>query len=776
MKLPKINKQTIQSFFLYHAEKLIILLALGLMGWFFWSGYKTEVFDETTPQQLKTMADQAGTYINADDSWNQIADSRMAVESLPIIINDEGIDASEFERRIPSVAVKSLAPRSDPELFPVTDLIATPFTSPIFLATSGRTKDPLEKLPFAAQADLEDEETERPRDRRRPQTRRPQRRTQDDEEEEIKIPGENVPLVQHHESVGLRPGATRLTRNDRTFLLDGVAVTGVVDVKKQYNNYQASFAFGAGYYPERDRPTYQYVQIERAKVVDGKPGDWEDISQRVHEGQTRLYPAAAPEVVAPENYDEILTGVIPPLTMVDYKPLSLHPKVSEREFPDLEEDGQGFDDEGGSSTRSRDLFSASTDDENQVERRVGPGISRRNSSGRGSRSGPRSRSLAQRRGSDKRPYEAMLEELEPTADHKLVRFFDLQTAPGATYQYRVRLWLADPNNEPDEETRRGGGRSSGRGGGGGSDGDFMEDAFMEEDFSGGGRSARGGASRGRSSGRGGRGGLAADEKPEKVYTKIPITPNMKSKESRARLARAREEQDPDDATRFIYYVAEAYGEGEGNDRYQEIKVPRRAEIDVDALFDLDELRFARPTKWSEPVTVTISKGARAEVAAGDVIPPKMDRVGSTEVPDGEPMIDMAVSVWSTVYKTLVPTKQQVRRGDLLSYVADSHLLNPLTWTIHEAEQQKIDTGMVMVDIVGGEEVDTGRTKELMPPSLPGEALVMSSDGQFEIHNDFEDQKMYRHSLFIHDDSAQVGEVKEPKRNPRERGGRFGFDR
>ena len=144
MKLPKINKQTIQSFFLYHAEKLIILLALGLMGWFFWSGYKTEVFDETTPQQLKTMADQAGTYINADDSWNQIADSRMAVESLPIIINDEGIAASEFERRIPSVAVKSLAPRSDPELFPVTDLIATPFTSPIFLATSGRTKDPLE--------------------------------------------------------------------------------------------------------------------------------------------------------------------------------------------------------------------------------------------------------------------------------------------------------------------------------------------------------------------------------------------------------------------------------------------------------------------------------------------------------------------------------------------------------------------------------------------------------------------------------------------------------
>ena len=770
MKLPKINKQTIQSFFLYHSEKLIILLAFSLMGWFFWSGYKTEVFDETTPQQLKSMADQAGTYITADNSWTEIMDSRQAVESLPVILNDEGIKASDFKIRVPSIAVKSLAPRNDPELFPVTDLIATPFTAPVFLATNGRMKDPMDKLPFAAQANVEDAEPDRSRGRR---SRQPPRRTKpDDDEVEVKIPGENLPLVQHHESVGLRPGSTRLGRNDRAFLLNGVAVTGVVDVKQQYNNYQASFAFGAGYFPERDHPIYQYVQIERAKVVDGTPGDWKDISQQIHEGQTRRYPAGAPEVVAPENYDEVLAGVIPPLTMVDYKPFSLHPKVSAREFPDFDEEAQSLDDENGQTTRGGDLFAASDDEENRVERRVGRGGSRNGASSRGSRTGDRSRSLAQRRGSDRRPYEAVMEELEPTADQKLVRFFDLATEQGATYVYRVRLWLTDPNHEPDDETRRGG-RAGGRGASAGYEDDYGDDEYEDE---GGGRSARGGRGRGRSSsGRSGGRGLATDEKPKKEYKKVPITQNMKSKESRARLARAREEQDSDDPTRFIYYVAEAYGEGEGSDRYEEIEVPRRVKIDLDALFDLDELRFARPTKWSEPVSVTIPMGTRSEVATGEVIPPKMDRVGSVEVPDGEPIAEMAVAIWSTAYKTLMPTKEEVRRGDLLNYVADSNLLNPLNWTVHRAEQQQINTGKVMVDIMGGNAVDTGRTRELMPPSLPGETLIMSPDGTFELHNDFDDQTAYRHSLLIHDDSAEVGEVKEPKRKDRGRG-RGGFER
>ena len=189
-QLPKINKQTLQSFFLHHTEKLIIVLALGLMGWFFWSGYKTDVFSNTTPQELKNMADQADNYINADNAWTQIKDSRLAVESLPTILNDEGIDPSEFEIRTASPAVKSLAPRSDPELFRVTDLLATSFTAPIFLGTNGKNKDSFDRLPFAAQANVEEVEAGRP-------GRRPPRRKKKDTETLVKVPGENVPLVQH---------------------------------------------------------------------------------------------------------------------------------------------------------------------------------------------------------------------------------------------------------------------------------------------------------------------------------------------------------------------------------------------------------------------------------------------------------------------------------------------------------------------------------------------------------------------------------------------------
>ena len=756
MKLPKINKQSIQSFFLYHSEKLIIVLALALMGWFFWSGYKTEVFDDTTPQQLSTMADQAGTYITADDSWTQIKDSRLAVESLPIILNDEGIDPSALEMRIPSVAVKSLSPRKDPMLFPVTDLVATAFKAPIYLATPGNEEDPLDDIPFATEANSEDLESEDDRNGgRTTNRRRPPRRTKDKDEEEVRIPGENMPLVQHHETLGLRPSNTRLNRDDRVFLLDGVAVAGVVDVKKQYADYQRSFAFGAGYYPERDHPIYQYVQIERAEVVDGTPGKWQDISERIHEGQTRLYPAAAPEVVAPESYDEILSGVIPPLTLVDYRPLSLHPKVKEREFPSVEEEGQA---EGGvARDNGGGLFA--TDDENQVARRVGPGGTRRSNTVRQSTS--RTGSLARRIGSDRKPYEEVMNEKEPTADQKLVRFFDLKTAAGKTYQYRVRLWLSDPNNEVDESKKSGRlaqGRGMDRG---------MDDMDMEMDDMEMGRGMDMGMSRGAPSRRGG----GTDEKEEKVYTKIPITKKMISPDARSRIARAREEEDASDSDRYIYYVSEAYGEGEGDDRFEEIKVPRRAKIDIDALFDLDELRFARPTQWSEPVTVTISKASRSEVAVGDVEPPKVDRVGNFEIPDGEPAIEIAAAVWSGDYHTLIPTKQRVRRGDLLNYTADSHLLNPLTWAVHKAEAQEINTGMVLVDAMGGDQIDTGRRKELMEYSLPGEALVLNPEGEFVLHNDFDDQREYRHSLFIHDDSAEVGEVKKVKdRDRRIRGG------
>ncbi len=756
MKLPKINKQSIQSFFLHHTEKLIIFLAVSLMGWFFWSGYKTEVFDETTPRQLLTMAEQAGEHIVAEDAWTQIKDSRLAVESLPVILNDEGIDPSELEIRIASVAVKSLAPRNDPKLLPVTDLIAKPFTAPIYLATSGNMKDVMDDLPLAVEANVEEVEDDDSRDRRRPpSTRRPPRRPRDKKEiEEVRIPGENVPLVQHHETLGLRPGSSRLSRNDRVFLLNGVAVAGVVDVKKQYADYQNSFAFGAGYYPERDHPVYQYVQVERAEVVDGKPGEWKDVSQRIHEGQSRLYPAAAPEVVAPDNYDEMLSGVIPPLTMVDYKPFSLHPKVKEREFSgfdDVDEDESGGNRDP--AVNEEGLF-ATADNEDQVARRVGPGVSRRSLGNRRSGSRDRVRSMAQRRGSDKKPYEEVMAELEPTADHKLVRFFDLQTAPGKTYQYRVRLWLADPNNEPSDSKKR-----SNRGGA--IDMDMMDMDMMDMDLD---MDMDTGSTRPRTR------GVKTDEKQEKVYKKIPITRKMVSADARARLSRAREDEDPKDSDRSIFYVSEAYGDGEGDERFEEIAVPRREKVDLDALFDLDELRFARPTEWSEPVTVTVSDASRSQVAAGDVVPSKTDRVGDFEVPDGEPAVDMAVAVWSKIYKTLVPTKQLVRRGELLNYTADAHLLNPLTWAVHKADRQKIHTNMVLVDVMGGEAVDTGRRKELMDYSLPGETLVLNSEGEFVLHNDFDDQKEYRHSLFIHDDSAEVGEAKKPKDRDRPKRG------
>jgi hypothetical protein len=52
--------------------------------------------------------------------------------------------------------------------------------------------------------------------------------------------------------------------------------------------------------------------------------------------------------------------------------------------------------------------------------------------------------------------------------------------------------------------------------------------------------------------------------------------------------------------------------------------------------------------------------------------------------------------------------------------------------------------------------------------MPGEVLVLTNDGQFHVHNSFEDQADYRKSLFIHDETNEVGEEKKPKRDSRDR--------
>ena len=74
-----------------------------------------------------------------------------------------------------------------------------------------------------------------------------------------------------------------------------------------------------------------------------------------------------------------------------------------------------------------------------------------------------------RNGSELYPYIEALTEKDVTEDYRVARFFDLDTEAGKTYEYRMRVWLADPNHEdPDNlfAMERGGSLTSGNRDGG----------------------------------------------------------------------------------------------------------------------------------------------------------------------------------------------------------------------------------------------------------------------------------------------------------------------
>ena len=58
----------------------------------------------------------------------------------------------------------------------------------------------------------------------------------------------------------------------------------------------------------------------------------------------------------------------------------------------------------------------------------------------------------------------------------------------------------------------------------------------------------------------------------------------------------------------------------------------------------------------------------------------------------------------------------------------------------------------------------------LPVNMPGEILVMQSDGSLSLQNNYDDLRGYRHALLLEDEEPTFGEVAEEKRNPRNRRG------
>ncbi|MBA2115715.1 hypothetical protein [Bremerella alba] len=254
-----------------------------------------------------------------------------------------------------------------------------------------------------------------------------------------------------------------------------VAITGLAPLKKQLDMYEAAFKDRANYMEGRDYPRYVHFAIERREQnPDGTWGEWE---KSINVNQERLIArhrwAFMPDEVAPPEYlDATLSFPMPPILLFNPGDWGLHSTV-----PKYEPREQGYGNESMMSEEMDGIMlpEASGDLPGDVPGFMGgpgramggegdggfmgpygrpgrmpgmggagnnimtppPGMMRKPTGNRGG-------GMSMARGEGGGGYGGGSSMFD--AENKMFRFYDTSVVPNKNYQYRVQLWLEDPNN------------------------------------------------------------------------------------------------------------------------------------------------------------------------------------------------------------------------------------------------------------------------------------------------------------------------------------------
>ncbi len=733
------------KFLLYHIEKIVLIGAIVVLALFVWIGYSTPAFNEKTPSQMKQMASDANNYIENAESWTQIADHRQADSDSHLRIEEASkvfIATDQYERgRLLGTKAKARGMRKDPVLRAPIDVVAVPIYVPLLINNTDSRKLAINALPNANASLIPDEEgdgDDRPGGGNGPGDLGDSGNSSGSDDEKKKkrsdglVLGETVPETQAQYMPGLRPKKEKLSNTKhRAEVTKIMAVFGLVEIKNQWAEYDKVLQDSTAYYPERDKPVYQYVEVQRREK--GQPDDaWRDVSKRAR-SITRdyfpdtIYKYGAPEVIDSEFFDPILTGKIPPISMVDYRDLVTHPngKINPRKFPQPIGDGDSSEPIDVGEGGSLEDFNVEEDNEDDLDMPSdGQESGRDGRDGRGGsdmedgygEEGPDNggeqnearETKEKRRGSDRSEYIEAMKAKAATGDYKLLRFFDIAVPEGKEFEYRVRVWLADPNNEnPDG---------------------FFASLAGEED---GGRDTPSAGMTGMEGGdeEGGPGGGEEEDDQAENYQYVKLDSTMKDPSVRARI----------------------------NELEKKIAANPK-------LLPYKSLQYARYTDWAYTPAAVNSGRDTGQFYAGRVKPGRQIRINNSfSVPSGDTSADMVTSTWSKKYHTQIPAHREVRPGDVLNFKPKEavHLLHPIDWTVRKLEDPpELITDAVVIDILGGEDLKISQSK--MDFNMPGEVLIMDAEGNFRVQNDVKDRLDYRHALFLDDELAEVGKKKKKK--------------
>ncbi len=163
--------------------------------------------------------------------------------------------------------------------------------------------------------------------------------------------------------------------------------------------------------------------------------------------------------------------------------------------------------------------------------------------------------------------------------------------------------------------------------------------------------------------------------------------------------------------------------------------------------------------WSEASPVA-SLPATKQYFVGTVEQPAMVAVvdGKPKVPNSQPKAKVLTSVFDPDKVVDVPAEADVFRGSILNFVQDAQVIHPVTHEIVDLEKYNFRTDAIVADLEGGELIPAIDRKNDKPLKAPGELLIFDASGNLHVQNETDDIENYRVLLLPKPDpnAAPVG--------------------
>lgn len=352
MAKPSLDAGKIKNFFLLNVEKMVLALVVLLLVGLVYMGYSIEGLKES-PADLEQITQTADTRMK-EDTWSNLAEENRPPSGFAEVVKLGDVPTPD----LPYKTDKPLKPagrnlgekRKDPTLFPPAKVEVYAVSGPVAFRAKTGDRDPLaDAKPSELKKKEVKQETKKPRGRRGGYGS--DMYSSDMYGSEDPMGGSGMPYGSDMmgemgyggmpSMYGAAGGATANPMKIPGFRAGPgamyrpcniVAVKSVVELRKQYDEYERVFSSALGYNRQRDIPRPIMFLGQRADVTDDPAreltdSDWTLVANSNSLRQQMLtdpWFGFAQEIIDPRYISPVLSMPVPPLMLRDLEPLAKH--------------------------------------------------------------------------------------------------------------------------------------------------------------------------------------------------------------------------------------------------------------------------------------------------------------------------------------------------------------------------------------------------------------------------------------------------------------------